>query len=498
MFEMTKSAYTKTTAVVFAVLAATILALAAGARPADATFGGTNGDIAYYKSGDVWTMDANGANARQLTNNYNAEDNPTYSPDGSRIVYEFLRGLWIMDADGSDKRQLTDGTHTDEDPVFSADGTRVVFTRNQDLYEINVDGSGLRNLTNTPNFEERDAAYSPNGDRIAYTRIGCEGGPGAGATCVYIMRADGSAQTNLTPERILPQCPNSPGYYHNGSAREPSFSPDGSKIAFAGSLICPNTVGQDIWVMNIDGSGKTNLITDNGTADRRPVFSPDGTRILFESNRDNYSGPPKFYTMGVGGGSIARLTTATTGENNADWKPDVPTCDVTGTSAADTLTGTSAMGETICGLGGDDAIQAGAGDVVLGGAGNDVLSAPSGSATLNGGPNIDTANFAGSTNPINASLTTGFAVRLGTTPLQGVGLAEVENVTGSGLDDTIAGSTAANSLTGGAGADTLLGLEGNDRINSRDNKNRNDTVNGGPGKDRCTTDDRELSIRACE
>ena len=488
----------RTTAIILAALAAIILALASGTQPAKATFGGTDGDIAFYRNGDVWAMGANGNGARQLTTNYNAEDNPTYSPDGSRIVYEFLRVLWIMDADGSDKRQLTVGGLTDEDPTFSADGTRVVFSRNRDLYEINVDGSGLRNLTNTSNFEERDAAYSPNGDKIAYTRIGCEGGPGAGATCVYVMSADGSAQTNLTPEKSMSQCPNSPGYYFNGASREPSFSPDGSKIAFNGPLICPNTIGKDIWVMNADGSGKVNLINDHGTGDIRPVFSPDGTKILFESNRDNAGGRLELYTIGVGGGTITRLTNNDIWEGNADWAPASPTCDVTGTGGDDTLTGSSAN-ETICGLGGNDTINTGGGnDIVLGGDGNDALVAPSGSATLNGGPGVDTASFAGSQTSIEASLTTGFATRIGTNPLEGSSLVEVENVIGSSLDDTITGSAAANALTGGAGADTLLGLDGNDKLNSRDNKNRNDTVNGGPGKDRCTTDDRELSIKACE
>lgn len=493
---MTKTNHIKTTAIFLAALSAMILALAVGMQPAKATVGGTPGDIAFYRNGDIWAMDASGNGARQLTTNYNAEDNPTYSPDGSRIVYEFLRVLWIMDADGSDKRQLTVGGLTDEDPAFSSDGTKVVFTRNRDIYEVSVDGSGLRNLTNTSGFEERDAAYSPNGDKIAYTRIGCE--DGRGATCVYVMGADGSAQTNLTPEDSMSQCPNSPGYYFEGASREPSWSPDGSKIAFNGPLICPHTVGKDIWVMNSDGSGKVNLINDNGTGDIRPVFSPDGTKILFESNRDNPNGQLDFYTIGVGGESISRLTNNTIWEGNADWAPAAPTCDVTGTPGDDNLAGTSAN-ETICGLGGNDQIQGGGGDdVVLGGEGNDTLTSPSGSATLNGGPGVDTASFAGSQNAIGASLTTGFATRLGTTPLQGAALVGVENVVGSSLDDTITGSSAVNSLTGGAGADTLLGLAGNDRLNSRDNKARNDTVDGGAGKDRCTTDNREASIKSCE
>ena len=333
-----------------------LLAFSAGTRPAEATYAGNNGRIAFYNNGDVWTMNPDGSNRVQLTTNYNAEDNPTYSPDGSRIAYEFLRGIWIMNADSSGKRALTDGVETDADPTFSADGTRIAFVRNDDIWEMNADGSGPRNLTKTASFAERDPAYSPDG-RIAYTRVGCAGGAGASdATCVYVMNADGLAQTNLTPENSLPQCPNSPGYYHNGSAREPSWSPDGTKIAFSGALICPHTIGKDIWVMNADGSGKTNLIDDEGTGDQRPVFSPDGARVLFESNRDNSSGRLELYTVGVADRNITRLTFNDIWEGNADWSSASPQCDIMGTASGETLSGT-AGNDTICGLGGNDQIN---------------------------------------------------------------------------------------------------------------------------------------------
>jgi Tol biopolymer transport system component len=143
-----------------AVLAAALLALMV-TRPADAAFPGMNGMIAFYTGGDVWTMNGDGTNPTKLTNNYNAEANPTVSPDGSRIAYEFLHGIWVMNSDGSGKRALTDGTATDEDPTWSADGTRVAFARNGDIWAVNVDGSGVTNLTNSPNNQEFDPAWSP-------------------------------------------------------------------------------------------------------------------------------------------------------------------------------------------------------------------------------------------------------------------------------------------------------------------------------------------------
>ncbi|CAA9513506.1 MAG: Alkaline phosphatase [uncultured Rubrobacteraceae bacterium] len=484
--------------VVLAALLASGAVLAAVAGPADAAFAGGNGKVAFYRNGDVWTMNADGTGATKLTTNYNAESNPAVSPDGSRIAYEFLRGIWVMNADGTGGRMLTDGqTATDEDPAWSADGTTIAFSRNgADIWAMNADGSDPTNLTNTPstNDDEVEPAFSPNGAKIAYTRIGCEP-ERRGAHCVFVMNADGSGQTNLTHENSMQQCPNSPGYFFNGASRNPAWSPDGQKIAFAGPVICPHNMGSNIWTMNADGSGKTPLNNDNGSGDLKPVFSPDGTRVIFESNRDGNGHPTELYSMPAGGApdgsAITRLTTNSLWDSDADWSVSSPTCTVTGNGAIEGTPGNDVIcggpnGDTIDGLGGND--------VVLGGGGNDTLVGASGRDTLNGGPGTDAASFDGSAAPVEASLVTGFALRAGTP--EGVALVGIENVTGSDRADTLTGSAGANQLIGGKGADELLGGAGGDRINARDGVR--DTVNGGGGNDRCVTDPRETSIRSCE
>lgn len=312
-----------------AALAATLLVLVATVKPAEAAFPGKNGKIVFEsgRSGyvDIYAMNPDGTGLKRLTTDGNAETNPAVSPNGSKIAYEFFRGIWTMNADGSAKKRLTDGTLTDRDPTWSADGTKIAFTRilssgDWEIFVMNADGTGLKNLTNTPSNQERDPAFSPNGTKIAYTRGGCEN-PNAGGTCVYVMNSNGTQQTNLTPEDRIPQCLNQPGYNHRTVSQHASWSPDGTKIAFRGTAVCPHTSGLDIWVMNADGSGKKNLINDNQTSDDKPAFSPNSTKIAFASNR---SGNWEIYSMNADGSGSANLTTNTARDDAPDWQPNSP------------------------------------------------------------------------------------------------------------------------------------------------------------------------------
>ena len=486
-------------AVAAAIMAAVLLALA-GTRPAQATFPGTNGKIFFERQvTDVFALNPGGTETKLVEGS-----SPAVSPDGSRVAYVLSRNIWVINADGTGNRQLTTDSKFNDDPAWSPEGTRIAFSAGSpgafddaDIFVMNADGSGTTNLTNTQSgLSETDPAWSPDGTRIAYTRSTCDPGGAGGTVCVFVMNADGTNQQNLTPEVSLPQCPSQPGFRHKGASEDPSWSPNGSLIAFKGTTICPNGSGTDIWVMNANGSNKINLTNDNLTADRAPAFSPAGSEVAFTSNRGNSSSVQELYKVHLSTGSISGKLS--TGEALfPDWQPDTPACDITGTSGDDASLNGTAADETICGLGGNDTINGGGGkDVLTGGDGNDTLVAASGRATLSGGLGRDTASFSGSSTAINASLTAGFAQRVGTSPLEGVALVGVENLTGSALADQLSGSAVANTLVGGAGADTLLGLGGKDSLNSRDGV-KNDKVNGGTGKDRCTTDRREISIKSC-
>jgi TolB protein len=151
-----------------------------------------NGDL------DIYTMDAGGGNVRQVTNEPGYDGGAFFSPDGSQIVYrashptgselaDFQRllgqglvrptklDIYVMNADGSNKRQLTNNSAANFAPFFHPSGRQIIFSsnvhdprgRNFDLYVINIDGTGLERVTT---FEEFDGfpMFNRAGDRLVF------------------------------------------------------------------------------------------------------------------------------------------------------------------------------------------------------------------------------------------------------------------------------------------------------------------------------------------
>jgi PGF-pre-PGF domain-containing protein len=150
----------------------------------------------------------------------------------------------------------------------------------------------------TPTPTSRPTAMSPPslmGGRIVFSSER-DGNPE-----IYVMNPDGSGQTRLTD--------------NVAGDLDPSWSPDGSRIAFA-SYRSYRDGNPEIYVMNADGSGQIRL-TDNVA--EYPAWSPDGSRIAFFSNRD---GNPEIYVMNADGSGQINLTNNDTGEWNLSWSPD--------------------------------------------------------------------------------------------------------------------------------------------------------------------------------
>ena len=121
---------------------------------------------------DVWIMNADGTNRRQLTANARYNTNPAVSPDGKLIVFSSnrtgKRQIWRMDIDGANPRRLTDGV-TDAAPAISADGQWVfyssLFAGKPTLWKVNINGGESAQVTDRVAVAP---SISPDGKLIAY------------------------------------------------------------------------------------------------------------------------------------------------------------------------------------------------------------------------------------------------------------------------------------------------------------------------------------------
>ena len=148
---------------------------------------------------DIYTMNADGSNVRRLTNELGYDGGPFWSYDGKQIVYRAhhpktdtakadyisllkqnlirptVLEIWVMNADGSNKRQVTSNGKANFGPYFFPDGKRIIFSsnmddakgRNFDLYMINTDGTGLERLTFNETFDGFPM-FSPDGKKLVF------------------------------------------------------------------------------------------------------------------------------------------------------------------------------------------------------------------------------------------------------------------------------------------------------------------------------------------
>ncbi len=163
------------------------------------------------------------------------------SPDRTQVALARSSGLFIERLDGTHPVQVIStaslgggGGGRIWNPAWSPDGTRIVFAWSgpvvvpkaevEGLYTVNVDGSGLHRLAS----KGTGPVWSPDGTRLIVLR-----GSSLGGSSMYLVNADG------TNARLLTSL--------EGNDPQPSWSPDGSMIAFSYS--------GDIYVIHPDGSG---------------------------------------------------------------------------------------------------------------------------------------------------------------------------------------------------------------------------------------------------
>ena len=272
---------------------------------------------------EIYSMNADGTNPTNLTNNLASDSAPSWSSDGTKLAFVSNRDgnaeIYSMNADGSGQTRLTNNAASDSNPSWSPDGTKIAFRSgrdgNDEIYGMNADGSGQTRLTNNAAFDDTPS-WSPDGSKIAFNSSR------DGNQEIYLMNADGSSPTRLT----------------NNAAFDflPSWSPDGTKLAFSSS----RDGNFEIYGMNADGSGQTRLTT-NSASDFTPSWSPDGTKLAFYSQRD---GNFEIYSVSSSGGLATNLSKQpSSGDDTPSWSGYLPRTPKTLVGAGRPL-GTAAAG----------------------------------------------------------------------------------------------------------------------------------------------------------
>jgi Tol biopolymer transport system component len=284
-------------------------------------------------------------NIRQLT--FGGENAEAYfSFDGRQLTFQSTGKdacdqIYTMNVDGSGVKRLSSGKGRTTCSHFMPDDKSIVYASTHlggdacppvpgremgyvwpiydtyDIFRVNVDGTGLRRLTSTVGYDA-EATVAKDG-RIVFTSTR------DGDMEIYSMNGDGSDVRRLT---TLP-----------GPDGGPFFSADGSKIVFRGRHTPPGKelddylallkknlwrpTSLDVFVMNRDGSGLTQVTRGMGGANWAPFLSPDGTRVIFATNFKNPRGPNfDLYLINVDGTGLEQVTFSEAFDGFPMFSPD--------------------------------------------------------------------------------------------------------------------------------------------------------------------------------
>ena len=507
--------------------------------------------IAYSAQGpsspDVFTMSFSGTGIADLAPDAAPDSSPALSPDGTKVAYTVYDGsdyeIWVRPRAGGAATQLTNnGSGVDDvNPAWSPDGAKIAFSSTRsgsyDIWTMSSnDGSSPVALTNTLSTQqalyirEQYPAWSPDGSTIAYARMDSNQINDLGKFDIWLMSANGAGPHQAVGSSTSKDI-------------QPTWSPDGAKIAFVSDRA---NSGNEIWVMDADGSDPVNLTKTAGPiAEAQPAWGQpqppsafwvaptltsssaalnakvasgclagtwyaewsQGTELPTDGGTKTSTSPttacaPTAVSTAITGLAPQTTYTArfvvTNSNGTAATDPQSfttpayvsPTNPNPGATPAPTnpiVSPTAPFAAPPRGTAGSDRLLGTAGaDVLRGFSGDDILSGLAGNDLLDGGPGRDI--LVGG--PGNDRL------------LGGPGNDDVDGGAGNDVtdggtgNDIVRGGTGNDHLIGGKGGDRLFGGSGNDTVDARDGQR--DRVDCGSGKSDRVYVDRGDRVSHCE
>lgn len=258
--------------------------------------------ISFYSTrtgqSDIYIIDTNGKNLRNLTNHPADDYCITWAPDGRSFAFMSNRDgneeIYIKNFNEAQARRLTNHPELDYAPAWSPDGNWIAFVSKRTgvshIYKIDINGKNLQRLTNQG--DNSSPTWSPDGQSIAFKSIGNDG------TGIFVMDANGKDPRQIIDPRDV-----------RGSLFTPAWSPDGKQIACAVS-----SDGIGIYIMDTDGQN-ARRVSALGTFSYNPAWSPDGKWIAYDGYDAGIAKPwenplvgKHIFTVSVEGGEPRQIT----------------------------------------------------------------------------------------------------------------------------------------------------------------------------------------------
>lgn len=272
------------------------------------------GTIGYNsnKDGDfeIYTMNADGSNPQNISNNIKFDYASCWSSNGETIYFYSNRDgneeIYSIHSDGTNPINLTKNKAADRIPDISPNGKLLAFysdrdNENGEIYVMNIADKTTKRLTNNQFYEE-SPSFSNNSKKLLFTKeiLEVKDSVKASNGDIYLLDLNTKKETRLTFKR--------------GFDSGAKFSPDDKKIAFYGRDEI--TGNYDIFIMNSDGTDIKNLTNDK-LQDFSPVWSPDGNWLAFtRGNSENYD----IWIINVQTKELRRLTTQPKRDETPFWK----------------------------------------------------------------------------------------------------------------------------------------------------------------------------------
>jgi TolB protein len=263
-----------------------------------------SGRVGRFK--ELFVMDLDGSNRRQLTNDRGLAVSPTWNSTATSLVYTSYRNrvpdLFTMNLGTKAVRQITRGTALEIGARFMPGDDRIVVSRSQgdesDIVVMGLDGTVTQRLTRPNSAIEVSPVLSPSGEEMLFVS-NRSGGPQ-----IYRMTVAGGEAKRIS-------------FAQSNYCTSPAWSPRNDRIAF----VCRSDAGFNLFVSNPDGSNPMQLTTGGDNED--PEFSPDGRYLVFATTQFRRN----VFSLAIirsDGSGLRQLTESRSGDFEPTWSSVLP------------------------------------------------------------------------------------------------------------------------------------------------------------------------------